>query len=167
MAPDSLSSSDKPCWTCRFKRLKCDRLLPTCRKCAISNLQCLGYGQTKPLRWTNSIAGRGKMMGKTFDVKNLKTIPPAQHGDVQIWGVHGPNSLSSSWMGLATSISPSAELLNIQERTTEGGHVWRQSQETLQWMRSHPTFDLDCGSLASENLSICNVASLTDPAFKT
>lgn len=70
-------------------------------------------------------------------------------------------------MGMATSISPSAELLNIQERTTEGGHVWRQSRETLEWMRSHPTFDLDCGSLASENLSICNVASLTDPAFKT
>lgn len=166
MASDSLSSNDKPYWTCRLKRLKCDRLLPTCRKCAISNLQCLGYGQTKLLRWTNSIASRGEMMSKTFDVKKLKTIPPAQHDDVQVWRGHGPNSLSSSWMGMDTSISPSAELLNFQERTTESGHAWRQSQETLQGMRSHPTFDLNCGSLASKNLSTGNVASLTDPGLQ-
>jgi Fungal Zn(2)-Cys(6) binuclear cluster domain len=60
------------CWTCRSKRVKCDGFVPSCRKCVSSNRQCLGYSSTKPLVWTNGIASRGKMMGKTFyDMEQL------------------------------------------------------------------------------------------------
>lgn len=57
-APDS-------CWTCRRRRVKCDRLLPACHKCINSGHNCQGYTTNKPLRWTNSLASRGKLTGKT------------------------------------------------------------------------------------------------------
>ncbi|KAE8366727.1 fungal-specific transcription factor domain-containing protein [Aspergillus caelatus] len=56
--------ADFPCWTCRRRRLKCDRALPICGKCTSSQRPCLGYSKDKPLRWTNSVASRGKLMGK-------------------------------------------------------------------------------------------------------
>jgi hypothetical protein len=56
------SQADDSCWTCR-RRWKCDRTLPSCRKCAATELHCLGYAKERPLRWTNSVASRGKLMG--------------------------------------------------------------------------------------------------------
>ncbi|OGM50660.1 hypothetical protein ABOM_000780 [Aspergillus bombycis] len=56
--------ADVPCWTCRRRRLKCDRALPICSKCTSSRRPCLGYSKDKPLRWTDSVASRGKLMGK-------------------------------------------------------------------------------------------------------
>lgn len=53
------------CHNCRRKRWKCDRSLPSCRKCQSSNSECLGYG--KLFIWNRGVASRGKMMGKTFD----------------------------------------------------------------------------------------------------
>ena len=63
------------CRTCRQKRVKCDRLLPRCLRCSTLKLRCLGYERRKTLVWTNSIASRGKMMGKdTFDtIQDQKT----------------------------------------------------------------------------------------------
>lgn len=56
--------ADGPCWTCRRRRLKCDRALPICGKCTCSQQPCLGYSKDKPLRWTDSVATRGKLTGK-------------------------------------------------------------------------------------------------------
>ncbi|KAI2863572.1 transcriptional regulator family: Fungal Specific TF [Aspergillus niger] len=53
-----------PCWTCRRRRLKCDRALPNCGKCTSLQRPCLGYSTEKPLRWTDSVASRGKLTGK-------------------------------------------------------------------------------------------------------
>lgn len=64
----SAARSDVPCWTCRRRRVQCDRLLPTCKKCEHLERECLGY--KKPLVWNKGVASRGKMMGKDFhDVK--------------------------------------------------------------------------------------------------
>jgi hypothetical protein len=54
----------KACHNCRRSRRRCDRSIPTCTKCQLAGQDCLGYG--KLLSWTNSVASRGKMMGKTF-----------------------------------------------------------------------------------------------------
>ncbi|KAF5860062.1 hypothetical protein ETB97_002088 [Aspergillus alliaceus] len=62
---ESPTYATEACWTCRRRRWKCDRLLPACRKCDIIQEQCSGYGKEQPLRWTNSVASRGKLMGKT------------------------------------------------------------------------------------------------------
>lgn len=48
------------CWTCRRRRHKCDGARPHCTKCLASDLECLGYGKTKPLSWVNGIASRGR-----------------------------------------------------------------------------------------------------------
>ncbi|KAH7153633.1 fungal-specific transcription factor domain-containing protein [Dactylonectria macrodidyma] len=62
------SRAPNSCRTCRQKRVRCDRLLPTCQRCSGLKLRCLGYDRSKALVWTNSIASRGKMMGKkTFE----------------------------------------------------------------------------------------------------
>lgn len=37
---------------------------PICDKCTSSQQSCVGYSKDKPLRWTNSSASRGKLMGK-------------------------------------------------------------------------------------------------------
>ncbi|KAG0127342.1 hypothetical protein HOY82DRAFT_523532 [Tuber indicum] len=53
------------CYTCRRRRVRCDRALPHCEKCTNRHgLDCLGY--KKPLVWNKGVASRGKMMGKTF-----------------------------------------------------------------------------------------------------
>lgn len=61
---DPKKTSDVDCYTCRRRRVKCDRQLPHCAKCERTKLDCLGY--TKPLVWNKGVASRGKMMGKTF-----------------------------------------------------------------------------------------------------
>lgn len=61
---DAADYADVPCWTCRRRRLKCDRALPICDKCTCSQQPCLGYSKDKPLRWTDSVASRGKLTGK-------------------------------------------------------------------------------------------------------
>ncbi|KAI5816096.1 fungal-specific transcription factor domain-containing protein [Pyronema omphalodes] len=57
-------TSNADCYTCRRRRVKCDRQLPCCAKCNRTKLECLGY--KKPLVWNKGVASRGKMMGKTF-----------------------------------------------------------------------------------------------------
>ena len=56
--------SSSPCWTCRRRRVQCDKTIPSCGKCQQQGYQCLGY--KKPLVWNKGVASRGKMMGKTF-----------------------------------------------------------------------------------------------------
>lgn len=165
MAPNSSSNNVNKCWTCRRRRVKCDRLIPTCSKCANSNHQCLGYAQTKPLRWTNSIASRGKMKDKTFDVKKLETNQPARPADLQ-GRDHGSSDLSSAWNGVGSIIPFHAEPLNTQKCATQDGHAWRSSQEMSQWMCSHLTFDFNCGSAASANSSIVTLTPLMEPGLQ-
>ena|ERR1700744_431778 len=62
------------CHNCRRGRRRCDRSIPTCTKCHSTGQICLGYG--KLLHWTNSIASRGKMMGKTFTATRAAEIQP-------------------------------------------------------------------------------------------
>ncbi|KAI9370024.1 fungal-specific transcription factor domain-containing protein [Aspergillus egyptiacus] len=56
--------ADKPCHNCRRRRLKCDRTVPACHKCARTGQECLGYG--KLFIWTYGVASRGKMMGRSY-----------------------------------------------------------------------------------------------------
>ncbi|KAH7120416.1 fungal-specific transcription factor domain-containing protein [Dactylonectria estremocensis] len=70
-----VSRAPNSCRTCRQKRVRCDRLLPTCQRCVGLKLRCLGYDRSKALVWTNSIASRGKMMGRTtFEVERLHQV---------------------------------------------------------------------------------------------
>ncbi|KAI5458473.1 fungal-specific transcription factor domain-containing protein [Mariannaea sp. PMI_226] len=77
MKPASESSekqASNSCGTCRQQRVRCDRLLPSCRRCSTMRRKCQGYKRSKPLRWTNSLAIRGKLKGQsTFDQKKPLT----------------------------------------------------------------------------------------------
>ncbi|KAL2825252.1 fungal-specific transcription factor domain-containing protein [Aspergillus pseudoustus] len=62
--PTPADVAEKSCHNCRRRRLKCDRGLPSCAKCAWTGQECLGYG--KLFLWNRGVASRGKMMGKDF-----------------------------------------------------------------------------------------------------
>ncbi|KAL4978294.1 hypothetical protein BDW66DRAFT_158371 [Aspergillus desertorum] len=71
--------ASKACHNCRRRRLKCDRAVPSCRKCFLTGQECLGYG--KLFLWNHGVASRGKMMGKTFPVAMQGPAPDAQKNE--------------------------------------------------------------------------------------
>jgi len=54
--------ANRPCHSCRRRRLLCDRTYPHCSKCASRGVECLGYGTL--LLWTGAVAIRGKLAGQ-------------------------------------------------------------------------------------------------------
>ncbi|OAP60100.1 hypothetical protein AYL99_05102 [Fonsecaea erecta] len=60
------------CRTCNRRRIRCDRTLPTCKKCALKELTCPGYGLR--IQFGQGVASRGKLTGKTLPV--LEPAPP-------------------------------------------------------------------------------------------
>ncbi|KAK4139884.1 fungal-specific transcription factor domain-containing protein [Dichotomopilus funicola] len=57
-----VTTPSRACHNCRRRRLRCDRSLPSCRKCSLAGKECLGYGPL--LRWANAPAVRGKLVGR-------------------------------------------------------------------------------------------------------
>lgn len=43
------------CWECRRRRLVCDSTRPACTRCVTTQVDCPGYGKTKPLRWRKPV----------------------------------------------------------------------------------------------------------------
>ncbi|KAF2688724.1 hypothetical protein K458DRAFT_151697 [Lentithecium fluviatile CBS 122367] len=72
--------SDVPCYTCRRRHVRCDRILPSCAKCRKKGVQCLGY--QKPLRWADGVAVRGKLKGKSKPVVDSNVMSIVR-GNVQ------------------------------------------------------------------------------------
>lgn len=95
--------SESPCWTCRRRRVLCDKRLPSCRKCQQLGQQCLGY--KRPLVWNKGLASRGKMMGKTFE--QVHTVQAAAvGGNVTLVNARGTrNSADTSPLPPLESIS--------------------------------------------------------------
>ncbi|KAJ5624758.1 fungal-specific transcription factor domain-containing protein [Penicillium lagena] len=48
-----------------------------CHKCSFSGEYCQGYSEVKPLRWTNGVASRGKLTGKSLPITDGATAPIA------------------------------------------------------------------------------------------
>ncbi|KAI9930553.1 hypothetical protein ASPWEDRAFT_27073 [Aspergillus wentii DTO 134E9] len=67
-------TAPKDCPRCQRRRIKCDRGLPGCKKCAKRSLECPGYGLR--YKWVQGVASRGKLQGKSIPVRN-ETTPTA------------------------------------------------------------------------------------------
>ncbi|RDK36542.1 hypothetical protein M752DRAFT_287713 [Aspergillus phoenicis ATCC 13157] len=65
-------SADKDCPKCRTRRIKCDRSVPTCRKCTTRGFSCPGYGLI--LRWNQGVASRGRLAGRQLPIPSTPTI---------------------------------------------------------------------------------------------
>ncbi|ETI21503.1 hypothetical protein G647_07850 [Cladophialophora carrionii CBS 160.54] len=61
-SPPSNSLATKDCRVCNRRRIRCDRTLPFCNKCARKGVECPGFGPK--FRWTNAIAVRGRFKGR-------------------------------------------------------------------------------------------------------
>ncbi|KAI5461590.1 fungal-specific transcription factor domain-containing protein [Mariannaea sp. PMI_226] len=85
--PLNRAIASKDCPVCITRRVKCDRSLPTCVKCASRDLECLGYNPFR-LRWDQGVASRGKLAGKPVPVthenepKGKSTSPGARDSKV-------------------------------------------------------------------------------------
>ncbi|KAI9037780.1 uncharacterized protein KD926_000043, partial [Aspergillus affinis] len=66
LAPDRQVAS-KDCRLCTKRRIKCDRSIPGCRKCASRGLRCPGF-DVLSLKWVQGVASRGKFAGRTLPV---------------------------------------------------------------------------------------------------
>ncbi|EXJ58423.1 hypothetical protein A1O7_05848 [Cladophialophora yegresii CBS 114405] len=58
--------SSRDCRTCNRRRIRCDRSLPTCKKCALKELTCPGYGLR--IQFGQGVASRGKLTGKALPI---------------------------------------------------------------------------------------------------
>lgn len=93
-SPTAQALSAVDCYTCRRRRVRCDRVLPGCAKCARTQLDCLGY--KKPLVWNKGVASRGKMMGKTFPVPAPPQSQPSSQSKPQTQSARKEKSKSNS-----------------------------------------------------------------------
>ncbi|KXS95118.1 hypothetical protein AC578_2893 [Pseudocercospora eumusae] len=66
--------ASKDCRLCNRRRIKCDRSLPTCRKCDLRSLDCPGYGLR--IRWDQGVASRGKLSGKALPIEDSPAVKP-------------------------------------------------------------------------------------------
>ncbi|KAE8152384.1 hypothetical protein BDV25DRAFT_170516 [Aspergillus avenaceus] len=57
------------CYNCSQRRINCDRGTPACQKCLKKGIQCWGLGVR--YRFTNGVASRGKLAGKTVPVNTV------------------------------------------------------------------------------------------------
>lgn len=67
------------CKKCQLRRIKCDRGLPGCSKCAKRRQECPGYGIN--LKWAQGVASRGKLQGKAVPLQDAPEASlPLPHG---------------------------------------------------------------------------------------
>ncbi|EAW13231.1 Zn(II)2Cys6 transcription factor [Aspergillus clavatus NRRL 1] len=56
------------CYTCRRRRIQCDRLGIPCGKCRKGGLEC---HEKRPIKWVKGVAIRGKMQGFSYDLQDV------------------------------------------------------------------------------------------------
>ncbi|KAI0116373.1 fungal-specific transcription factor domain-containing protein [Nemania sp. FL0031] len=96
--------TDKACWTCRERKVFCDRTMPVCERCSRSKLPCKGYGLR--LSWPKR-AGRRWVVGGSPRRKELVTrsmfhLVNASFRDIQLY-----HYLSNEQAQCVPRISPS------------------------------------------------------------
>ncbi|ORY07136.1 hypothetical protein BCR34DRAFT_28320 [Clohesyomyces aquaticus] len=121
-SPDELGeTSDVPCYTCRRRHVKCDKMLPTCAKCAKKGVPCLGY--LKPLRWAEGVAVRGKLKGKSRPVVDSQVVSIVQNtmqfssSSVMQEAAHfGLHATAHSFTDVPTNDAKALELMNYHNK---------------------------------------------------
>ncbi|KAL4805354.1 fungal-specific transcription factor domain-containing protein [Aspergillus unguis] len=63
------------CYTCRRRRIQCDRSSTPCQKCQKAGLECV---DKRPVRWVQGVAIRGGMRGRSYDNSSVSLMPVEQ-----------------------------------------------------------------------------------------
>ncbi|PYH96457.1 hypothetical protein BO71DRAFT_176748 [Aspergillus ellipticus CBS 707.79] len=83
----------EPCYTCRRRRIRCDQSQSPCAKCTASGLEC---SVSRPLRWVNGVAMRGKMRGTSFETPSDDSTQPVGAQQDSGWPKDSPRALIQS-----------------------------------------------------------------------
>jgi hypothetical protein len=110
----------KACHSCRRARLRCDKSIPHCTKCASRGVECLGYGRL--FLWTGSVATRGKLAGQSSSASVCR-LP--KQGEAQVTEVSpdmpdmqtGSFDTQSVDSGAWSLASPPENQLVVQDKT--------------------------------------------------
>ncbi|KAF4450082.1 hypothetical protein F53441_6726 [Fusarium austroafricanum] len=132
--------ADKPCHNCRRRRLRCDRLLPTCAKCEAKGVECLGYSQI--FQWTGAVASRGRLAGQQSSAALYTPARPStarSRASISLSSVSSLSSGSPASTSSASSVaSPSssspafiAPTLSQVEEVTETSEADTESEIDL------------------------------------
>ena len=113
------------CQKCKQRRIKCDRSLPTCKKCAKRHYSCPGYDPK--LRWANAIAVRGRFKGKKFPPSDQASGPNT---------IEHPNSEQGQEASSHTTIEISMKLPNHKTVTQLLDHYDRKIAGQMVWLDS-------------------------------
>lgn len=127
------------CRVCYRRRIKCDRSLPTCKKCIKKNIQCSGYGIA--LKWGQGVASRGKLAGKSVPVPPESVSVPDE-ARVQDAAIVEENIASIVQLPIVPSLqsfsSPPLESRNIRfllhhyDQVVAANMTWADTPEN-QW----------------------------------
>ncbi|PYH28580.1 Zn(II)2Cys6 transcription factor [Aspergillus neoniger CBS 115656] len=100
---------DEPCYTCRRRRIRCDQTQSPCVKCATSGYQCFA---SRPLRWVEGLAIRGKLRGVSLATKSAS---PAKKAKSRIESDSSDDSLASaSESALSVVRSPESQVTPLE-----------------------------------------------------
>lgn len=94
------SQGNSDCRTCNRRRIRCDRTLPSCRKCFSKGLSCPGY--KTPLKWVCGSASKG-LNRRSFDDISFAALKAS---DATKKHLSGPNDVQLSTSYVACLSSP-------------------------------------------------------------
>ncbi|KAF1929910.1 uncharacterized protein M421DRAFT_418955 [Didymella exigua CBS 183.55] len=69
--PNGRPVASRDCALCTRRRIRCDRTVPSCLKCASRNHECPGFSSIN-LKWDQGIASRGKFAGSMVPIHRGK-----------------------------------------------------------------------------------------------
>ncbi|KAJ5292014.1 hypothetical protein N7478_001265 [Penicillium angulare] len=97
MSERSVQLPTKDCPTCQRRRIKCDRGLPGCAKCAKRKFDCPGYGLQ--LKWGQGVASRGRLQGQAIPVHETNA------SNSMLVSSNGRNLSSDLQLGLGSGVN--------------------------------------------------------------
>jgi hypothetical protein len=182
--PDTLNvTADPPadCPICVRRRIRCDRGLPTCMKCAKKALECPGYGPR--LRWANGVAVRGHLRGKQVPhvekpakVNNApakEPVPPhsvkSQASDRQALLAADPDPLAQLFPDLPDE-ALRAQLLDHYDKEIANLMVWIDSERNeyrrlvIPLAQEQPVLLLAILAISAQHLAVTSGQETNFPA---
>ncbi|KAI1308374.1 fungal-specific transcription factor domain-containing protein [Xylaria venustula] len=115
--------SRQGCWTCKARKIKCDRGLPNCERCASAQRECEGYGIR--LSWPKENDRRRAIRA------NLPTT--SDQTKTRYWGGNSLINTTSQDIELYRYLS-SLDVSKSQRRAISSPKLWRNPQSEMTHM---------------------------------
>ncbi|KAA8913762.1 fungal-specific transcription factor domain-containing protein [Sphaerosporella brunnea] len=114
-APPQYVRSRSGCWTCRFRKKKCDEVNPVCNQCVALRIQCDVASQKQPLYMRDAVAAQKKKA----DIK-------AQMG--KRWRRRRRKQNDNAWKNPTTRPAPASKAVQSSDGVASGPSIPKPDQ---------------------------------------